>query len=608
MHRLHVMVLAVALAACAGHGAGADRRSDATDAVDPRHAQALACRTHMQFTSTAARIMQRFAEPQPLAGMAGHLATFRELLTLTDAAFDHTAPFATKTYRKAILRAREAIQEREASIAEVPEDVALAARRVATTREAARTFAKGRGGAVDVIMKAAEADLGFRELDGARTEEIAQRLSEAAKVHPGATPLATYASALRDLARAGAKWDALVEAPRFTNALADLSRAAGAFGATCKVDGASQLGGTKSATADALRQSALIVSNLPTKACVDSAKALFPEMPDNAMHAHGTGIIVRRDDERLLVTNRHVVAGAGAISAARADGSALPPVHLTYLSPEHDIAVLAFDTQELPPALEGMALAEKDPPELTPVIAAGFPGLFGRASFQVTRGEVSNARLSLPLPDSGREAIFLQHTAIVDPGSSGGPLVNQRGELVGINAQKATDREAVTFAIPVSVVRSILGVAQGARETASAHRSARTTCQLAVDALQRGPDAADAIEAMGDLSAPDLRTHMPIAKDAVALGMHRPGSAPCEVLRSVALTAEFAELRAAGRPSTLERCAELREGSGGAAITIPLTKGTATFEFRVSPRDGGIRGPGDENAYVQSFRVDARKR
>ena len=44
------------------------------------------------------------------------------------------------------------------------------------------------------------------------------------------------------------------------------------------------------------------------------------------------------------------------------------------------------------------------------------------------------------------------------------------------------------------------------------------------------------------------------------------------------------------------------------AITIPLTKGTATFEFRVSPRDGGIRGPGDENAYVQSFRVDARKR
>ena len=98
----------------------------------------------------------------------------------------------------------------------------------------------------------------------------------------------------------------------------------------------------------------------------------------------------------------------------------------------------------------GFALADAAVHDQDSVVASGYPGIDGKPSYQVTRGFVSNERFELD--DAGGPDLYIQHTAPIDPGSSGGPLMTPEGKVLGVNTLKIRHRENVGLAVPASIV------------------------------------------------------------------------------------------------------------------------------------------------------------
>ncbi len=133
--------------------------------------------------------------------------------------------------------------------------------------------------------------------------------------------------------------------------------------------------------------------------------------------AAGSGFVA--GDGRLLVTAYHVVEGASTLTLTFGDGAAGRAAGALAVDPEGDLAVLALT--EARPAL---ALAEAIPPLGGPVMAAGNPQGLG---LSYSDGILSAARTL-----DGYTT--LQHSAPVSPGSSGGPLTDQDGRVIGVNS------------------------------------------------------------------------------------------------------------------------------------------------------------------------------
>lgn len=203
-----------------------------------------------------------------------------------------------------------------------------------------------------------------------------------------------------------------------------------------------------------------------------------------AKGAFGSGFVVVRTTpngatETLVITNRHVVELSDRAALELADGTALGPAEIVYTDTTHDVAVLR-PAKKLP-FDKGFAFAATAAKDQQGVIATGFPGMAGRPSYQTTRGYVSNE--SFKLEESARPMTYVQHTAPIDPGSSGGPLTDERGNVLGVNTLKVTNREAVALAVPAP---SILEVIRRADATEAKKASApfrRETARLACLAL-----------------------------------------------------------------------------------------------------------------------------
>jgi serine protease Do len=186
----------------------------------------------------------------------------------------------------------------------------------------------------------------------------------------------------------------------------------------------------------------------------------------------GSGCLVKIGERVYVITNRHVIKAADNknIKIRLADGRELNPTR-KWEDQETDIAVMAVNAQGLVPA----RLGNSDDLEIGDfVIAVGSP--FG-LSHSITFGIVSaTGRRDLQLGDNVRFQDFIQTDAAINPGNSGGPLINLRGEVVGMNtaiASSSGGNEGIGFSIPInmvmiiakqlvernSVVRAFLGVA-----------------------------------------------------------------------------------------------------------------------------------------------------
>ena len=154
--------------------------------------------------------------------------------------------------------------------------------------------------------------------------------------------------------------------------------------------------------------------------------------------AFGSGfvLVTKTDDgspDVLVVTNRHVVDLGDRANLELADGTSLGQADIVYASPTYDLAILRPKTKL--PMNEGFGFSHVPARDQQTVIATGFPGLVGRPSYQTTRGYVSNQ--GFKLDDGARPLTYLQHTAPIDPGSSGGPLTDETGRVLGVNTLKA---------------------------------------------------------------------------------------------------------------------------------------------------------------------------
>jgi len=166
----------------------------------------------------------------------------------------------------------------------------------------------------------------------------------------------------------------------------------------------------------------------------------------------GSGVIVEVAGRTVVITNRHVVQGADleAIAIRLDDGRELEPCR-TWSDAGTDIAVLELEGDDLPTA----RVAADDTLQIgDTVLAIGSP--FGLAH-SVTLGIVSaKGRRDLELGQGTvRFQDFIQTDAAINPGNSGGPLVNLRGEIVGLNTAIASNSggsEGIGFAIPMSMV------------------------------------------------------------------------------------------------------------------------------------------------------------
>ncbi|MEM1305379.1 MAG: trypsin-like peptidase domain-containing protein, partial [Planctomycetota bacterium] len=167
----------------------------------------------------------------------------------------------------------------------------------------------------------------------------------------------------------------------------------------------------------------------------------------------GSGVIVRftPGGPPYVLTNRHVIKKSAPphIRVQLADGRMRNPTR-TWSDPDTDVAVMSIDAPGLMPARigdsSGVEIGEW-------VLAVGSP--FG-LSQSVTRGIISaKGRYNLDLgAGEVKYQNFLQTDAAINPGNSGGPLINMRGEVIGVNTAIASNsggNEGIGFSIPVNV-------------------------------------------------------------------------------------------------------------------------------------------------------------
>jgi serine protease Do len=185
------------------------------------------------------------------------------------------------------------------------------------------------------------------------------------------------------------------------------------------------------------------------------------ETPYDVPLGRGSGFIV--SEEGYILTNNHVVANAERIGVELPDGRRFP-AELVGRDPTTDIAVLKIDGANLPAAKlgdsEATAVGEF-------VLAIGNPGtdFVSALPFTVTAGIVSAKGRTLGIIQQaagGTEYAIedlIQTDAVINPGNSGGPLVNYRGEVIGVNTaiQSTTGYyQGYGFAIPISLARDVM--------------------------------------------------------------------------------------------------------------------------------------------------------
>jgi len=171
----------------------------------------------------------------------------------------------------------------------------------------------------------------------------------------------------------------------------------------------------------------------------------MPERIEKVMKGIGTGFLI--DEKGHVITNYHVVAGATEIEVLLADGRRFQAL-LVGTEPRTDLAILRIKKV---PGLPYLRFGDSDKVEVGEwVVAIGHPrGL----DHTVTQGIISaKHRTGILNPNTYQD--FLQTDAAINPGNSGGPLLNLKGEVVGINSaivSKSGGYEGIGFAIPSNI-------------------------------------------------------------------------------------------------------------------------------------------------------------
>jgi serine protease Do len=233
----------------------------------------------------------------------------------------------------------------------------------------------------------------------------------------------------------------------------------------------------------------------------------MPEMPGGPEEGHaglGSGVII--DASGVILTNNHVVAGRNDVTVRLHDGREFKATEVK-TDPNSDLAVVRIEGAD---NLVAAKLGDSDELEVGDwVLALGHPfGLEGT----VTSGIVSAKARGIGMP---ARADFIQTDAAINPGNSGGPLVNLKGEVVGVNTAISTrngGNQGIGFAIPSNLAK---WVSRELIENGSVSRA-----QLGVMIQALSPDLAEqfGVEPGQGVLVADVAADTPAAKAGVKAG------------------------------------------------------------------------------------------
>lgn len=173
--------------------------------------------------------------------------------------------------------------------------------------------------------------------------------------------------------------------------------------------------------------------------------------------ATGTGWVY--DDKGTIVTNNHVVAGAnGNVRVRFKDDGALIRAKVLGTDVSSDLAVLRVDPKAVGKLVPLKVANSNDVQTGDPVVAIGYPLGLDQTT---TAGIISGVGREIPAQNNFQIDKVLQTDAPINPGNSGGPLLNMKGEVVGVNSQIATASAGggsvgIGFSIPSDTVSSVV--------------------------------------------------------------------------------------------------------------------------------------------------------
>jgi len=182
---------------------------------------------------------------------------------------------------------------------------------------------------------------------------------------------------------------------------------------------------------------------------VSAVDLLEPYKTPQQGTACGSGFFI--NDEGYVITNAHVVISAKSVwGQVPSLGKRIIDMDVIGISPERDLALLRVTaegreiiTKELG-GIPYLPLGDSDLVRRSDdVLALGYP--LGQQSFKSTNGIIS-----------GHEHHLIQMSAPINPGSSGGPLLNLKGEVIGVNSSGITEAQNVGYAIPINTLKTIL--------------------------------------------------------------------------------------------------------------------------------------------------------
>jgi S1-C subfamily serine protease len=177
-------------------------------------------------------------------------------------------------------------------------------------------------------------------------------------------------------------------------------------------------------------------------------------LPSEQGEATGSGFVVDKDG--TIVTNDHVVEGANEVTVRFGDEGKVVQAEVKGRDPSTDLAALKVDPDDA--KLDPIPLGDSSKVEVgDPVVAIGNPFGFSRT---VTTGIVSALQRQITAPNGFPIRNVIQTDAAVNPGNSGGPLLDARGRVVGINSQIATGGGSgsvgIGFAVPIDTAKQLL--------------------------------------------------------------------------------------------------------------------------------------------------------
>ena len=218
----------------------------------------------------------------------------------------------------------------------------------------------------------------------------------------------------------------------------------------------------------------------------------------------GSGFVyVDAKGRNYIITNRHVIAQGDSVTVEfeNEDGSSTTFKNLKILLADEDLdlAILSFENNEKPFKI-GIPLSEGTVQDGNEIWTAGFPALGNEPLWQLGKGSVTNSRAKVKDLVDPEVSTLIQHSAQIDSGNSGGPLLisasNKCGyTVVGINTWKVVNRQDTNYAIPSKVIIDFISKATNPDKSITNEAAIKSRAQkFAIDVSKKDNTFVDIVK------------------------------------------------------------------------------------------------------------------